>query len=80
MGAESWVARTLEEYVEIATGLAADIPALANIRATLRDQMRASPLTDIQSFAREVETVYRHLWRTWCREEGASKIADEISQ
>ena len=57
---------TLEEYVGIALRLAADLPALAQLRATLRERVRASPLLDAEGFTRDLETLYRVAWREWC--------------
>jgi protein O-GlcNAc transferase len=60
------IARTPEQYVEIAAALAGDPPRLAEIRRTLRPRMQASPLMDAERFARDVEAVYRQIWRSWC--------------
>jgi predicted O-linked N-acetylglucosamine transferase (SPINDLY family) len=60
------IARSPEEYVAIATGLARDLPRLAVLRHELRTRFRASPLTDAPRFARAVEAAYRQAWRTWC--------------
>lgn len=61
------LARTPEQYVEIARSLAEDLPRLGRLRATLRDRMRASPLMDAAGFARDVESLYRSMWQRWCR-------------
>jgi predicted O-linked N-acetylglucosamine transferase (SPINDLY family) len=66
LGCPEWIAATPEEYVSIATGLVSDLPKLAEIRAGLRAQMAASPLTDGARFARNVEQAYREMWRAWC--------------
>ena len=47
-------------------GLAGNLPRLAELRATLRERMQASPLTDGPRFARNVERAYREMWRAWC--------------
>jgi predicted O-linked N-acetylglucosamine transferase (SPINDLY family) len=61
------IARNEDEYVEIATRLANDLPRLAEIRRHLRDEMRSSSLMNGQQFARDVETTYRDIWRHWCK-------------
>jgi len=66
LGLPELIARTPDEYVKIASELAADLPRLAELRFTLRERMRASPLTDAPRFARNVEQAYREMWRTWC--------------
>ena len=60
------VARSWEGYVEIALGLAADLPALAQLRARLRERLRTSPLLDAEGFTHDLETLYRAAWRKWC--------------
>ena len=64
------VARSREEYVDIALGLATDLPALAQLRATLRERLRASPLLDAAGFTRDLEALYRDAWRSWCARRG----------
>jgi protein O-GlcNAc transferase len=60
------VARSFEEYVAIALGLATDLPALAALRAGLRERLRAAPLLDAPGFTRDLEALYRAAWREWC--------------
>jgi protein O-GlcNAc transferase len=66
VGLPEMVAGSEEEYVAIAAGLANDLPRLAEIRRTLRDRMKSSPLMDGRQFARDVEGAYRDAWRSWC--------------
>jgi len=65
-GLSDWVARNEEEYLAIATQWANDLPRLAELRATLRPRLRASPLMDAPRFARHVEAAYRTMWQRWC--------------
>ena len=55
-----------EDYVRIAVELANDLPKLIELRATLRQRMKQSPLMDTARFARNVETAYRTMWQIWC--------------
>ena len=55
-----------EEYVAAAAALAADLPRLAELRATLRARMQASPLTDAPRFAGQMEAACRTRWERWC--------------
>jgi protein O-GlcNAc transferase len=66
LGMTELVAETPEQYVEIATALAADLPRLNGIRSTLRQRMVESPLMDASRFARNIEAAYRGMWRWWC--------------
>lgn len=66
VGLPELIARSAEEYVSIAAGLAKDLPRLAELRGTLRARMRGSPLMDGKRFARDIEQAYRQMWRNWC--------------
>lgn len=65
-GHPEWLAHTEDEYIEIALNLASDIPALAKIRANLRQDVESSPLMDEIGFARKIERAYRTVWAEWC--------------
>jgi predicted O-linked N-acetylglucosamine transferase (SPINDLY family) len=61
------IARTPDEYVEIAARLAGDPAALANLRAGLRERLLCSPLCDERRTVRRLERMLRATWRQWCR-------------
>jgi protein O-GlcNAc transferase len=65
VGHPEWIAHTEDEYVDKCVALASDLPALAALRAGLREQMRASPLMDEVGFARKVEGAYREMFKRW---------------
>jgi predicted O-linked N-acetylglucosamine transferase (SPINDLY family) len=58
VGLPELIAGSEERYVEIAAGLANDLPRLAELRATLRQRMRQSPLMNAARFARAMESLY----------------------
>jgi protein O-GlcNAc transferase len=60
------VASSEEDYLRLAVELAGNLPRLAELRATLRLRMQASPLMDAPRFARNVEAAYRSMWERWC--------------
>ena len=62
------IAQTPEQYVQIATDLAGDLPRLAELRRTLRGRMQGSALMDAPRFARNIEGAYRQMWRNWCEQ------------
>jgi len=66
VGVPELIAETPEEYVQIAVKLAGDLPRLKELRSSLRRRMEESPLMGAKSFAREVELIYRDIWRKWC--------------
>lgn len=61
-----WIARSADEYAEIAARLVADRETLSRTRALLRDQVLASPLCDAADHARRFESALRALWREAC--------------
>jgi predicted O-linked N-acetylglucosamine transferase (SPINDLY family) len=66
LGLTELAARDEEAFVGTATAWAGDLPALAGLRAGLRQRMLQSPLTDAGAFTRAVEDAYREMWRRWC--------------
>jgi protein O-GlcNAc transferase len=60
------IAKTDEEYVELAVRLATDMEKLQLLRASLRDKILHSPLTDQKRFALNLERQYRRMWEAWC--------------
>jgi protein O-GlcNAc transferase len=62
------IAGSPDEYVRIAAGLVAAPEKLASLRAGLRSRVAASPLCNGKSRARQVERIYRSLWRRWCQD------------
>ncbi len=70
-GMPEFVAQTEEEYVRLAASLAADLPRLVELRATLRARMKASAFMDGPRFAKNVEHAYRAMWRAWCAKKTA---------
>ena len=66
IGEESLAAQSRDQYVEIATSLAQDPQRLVDLRATLRQQIIASPLLDPAKYAQEIERAFREMWRQRC--------------
>jgi predicted O-linked N-acetylglucosamine transferase (SPINDLY family) len=66
LGLTELIARTPEQYVSIAVELARDRDRLAELRAGMRDRMRASPIMNGPRFVRGLEAAYRQMWKSWC--------------
>jgi predicted O-linked N-acetylglucosamine transferase (SPINDLY family) len=79
LGLGHLIAATPERYVAIAQQLAADPVQLGTLRATMRERMRNSPLMDAPGFTRALESAYREMWRTWCRENGPAANPGRIA-
>jgi protein O-GlcNAc transferase len=60
------IADTTDHYIQIAANLAADPARLSKIRQNLRPKMRASPLMNASQFAKDMESAFRQMWRTYC--------------
>lgn len=65
-GLADWIAPTLPDYIAMAVERAADLPALAALRADLRERVRLSPLCDAPRFGRNLGAALREIWRDWC--------------
>jgi predicted O-linked N-acetylglucosamine transferase (SPINDLY family) len=69
LGLEILATHTDDDYVRMASALAADVEALTALRAELRPRMQRSPLMDGARFARHLENAYRAMWERWCGHE-----------
>ncbi len=65
-GLADWAANDLAGYVALAVAKASDLDVLADLRARLRTQMKASPLCDAPRFGIGLDAALRHAWRAWC--------------
>jgi protein O-GlcNAc transferase len=65
-GHPEWIATSEDEYIVLAITLARDAPRRVALRATLRDELSASPLMNRAAYARSIEQAYRSVWRRWC--------------
>lgn len=61
-GLDEWITSNPADYVAHAIALAGDLPKLASLRASLREQVRVSPLFDAVRFTRNFELA---LWGMW---------------
>ncbi|QEI07246.1 tetratricopeptide repeat protein [Pigmentiphaga aceris] len=66
VGHAEWIAEDVDGYLQIACDLAGDLPRLAQIRATLREEMHRSAAMDEPGLAHAVESGYRRMWQAYC--------------
>jgi protein O-GlcNAc transferase len=64
-GRPEWIAGTQEEYVSIVSALARDVAGRAELRATLRSEMRTSELCDGKGLARSLEDAFEAMYDRW---------------
>jgi predicted O-linked N-acetylglucosamine transferase (SPINDLY family) len=62
-----FVADSQDDYLRIVKELAGDLPALAELRRTMRATTAASPLCDGARFIVGWERALRDAWKTWCQ-------------
>ncbi|GAB2747876.1 hypothetical protein GCM10027019_28660 [Melaminivora jejuensis] len=65
MGRHEWIARNQEEYLHIASTLAADITALNDLRQNLRLETEASSVMREDLYAYEIGKALRTMWLHW---------------
>jgi protein O-GlcNAc transferase len=66
LGLHQFVATNTEDYVRLAVEQARNSQNLAELRLTLRDRVRQSPLCDAVGHTRALENTFRQVWRQWC--------------
>jgi len=70
-GLSTLIARDADDYVRIATALAADTAALGRLRLELRRRVQTSELCDARGFGAAMGSTLRGLWRQWCADRAA---------
>jgi protein O-GlcNAc transferase len=69
------IATTADQYIQIATSLAQDLPRLTALRSNLREKMRQSSLLDYASLTSNLEFAYRQTWQRWCAAEPPAPLS-----
>jgi predicted O-linked N-acetylglucosamine transferase (SPINDLY family) len=67
IGLPDLIARTQQQYVDIAAALAENRARIRELRESLRQRMQQSPILDAERFTRNLESAYRWMWKTWCQ-------------
>ena len=66
VGLTEWIASDPDDYVARAVELSKP-EILANLRATLRPRLQASALMDEAGFTKDLEALFRQIWRHYCQ-------------
>lgn len=66
VGLERLVARSEDDYVDLAAALLDDAEGLVSLRRGLRSRLEASPVMDAPLFLRGLEAAFRRMWHEWC--------------
>jgi predicted O-linked N-acetylglucosamine transferase (SPINDLY family) len=66
VGLPQFVANDKDDYVRKAASLAADVPALAALRSSMRERCEQSPMFRPERIAEGMSRALRVIWRRWC--------------
>ncbi|CAN2041792.1 protein O-GlcNAc transferase [Candidatus Magnetomoraceae bacterium gMMP-15] len=69
LGLQEWAAYSTEDYVQKAIQFGSDFKKLSDLRQNLRNRLINSPLCDAKKFTRDLESIYRRIWKKWCKKE-----------
>jgi predicted O-linked N-acetylglucosamine transferase (SPINDLY family) len=64
VGLDEFITHSEDEYLQCAVKFANDLPALNQVRQSLRQRMSASAC-DPAAITRQLEAAYRDMWRAW---------------
>eukprot|EP01102_Stenamoeba_stenopodia_P020858 TRINITY_DN8274_c0_g1_i1.p1 TRINITY_DN8274_c0_g1~~TRINITY_DN8274_c0_g1_i1.p1 ORF type:complete len:750 (+),score=169.42 TRINITY_DN8274_c0_g1_i1:210-2459(+) len=67
IGLGEFVAKTDEQYVDIAVNLGTNPKKIQETRSKLRDQMLSSALCNGPEFIKEIEKAYFMMWESYCK-------------
>ncbi|KQR79597.1 hypothetical protein ASG35_06825 [Burkholderia sp. Leaf177] len=65
-GLDGFIATDSDDFVEKGRAWAADLPALAALRAGMRERCAASPMFQPEIIAKGLSNALREMWRRWC--------------
>jgi predicted O-linked N-acetylglucosamine transferase (SPINDLY family) len=65
VGLDEFITHSEDEYLQCAIRFANNLPALNQVRQSLRQRMSASAC-DPAAITRQLEAAYRDMWRKWC--------------
>jgi len=74
-GHSEWIARSADDYVRIAAGLAADRQGLAALRAGLRGEIKTGALFDYAGQGARFGSALRQCWHNYCRRSSTLAVA-----
>lgn len=76
LGCPELIAKTVEDYIRIASKLGTDKAHLKAMRAKVWKARLTSPLFNCKTYARNMELLYRKMWQKYVNGEEASHIVD----
>ncbi|RKP45607.1 tetratricopeptide repeat protein [Trinickia fusca] len=79
-GLPQWIAVDDDDYVARAVAYASDLPALAALRASLRERVMRSPLCDAPRFAGHLAMAFEQMWQARVKRADATHELPETSE
>ncbi|PTD97356.1 tetratricopeptide repeat protein [Pseudothauera lacus] len=76
-GLDGWIARSVDEYVDLAVRAVSRPAELASLRSGMRDRLTTSALCDAGRFSRALEAAF---WRMWEVQAGGRMLERVIDQ
>lgn len=80
LGLSSFVATSIEDYLDKAQHWATHLEELAQIRTGLRERFRHSPIGQYGSFAHNFESILRAMWQRWCADLPPTSIEVNVTK
>lgn len=78
VGLRDWIAKSVDDYVQIAAEKAKNLEELTALRQGLRERLGRSIIGDTSAYVAAVERAYRRLWIRWCAHQGSSGILPSV--
>ena len=66
VGLPNLITTSVNDYRQRAIALASNLDQLQQLRRTMRDRMKQSPLTNATLITHSIEAAYRTMWQSWC--------------
>ena len=78
LGRPEWLAHTSDDYVKIAGDLACQVEDLRQSRLHLREQMAASPLCNMDHYAKNFQALLERMWQSHERSTGERLLLSDL--
>lgn len=62
----SYIGKTWDDYVDIASIKAHRIPELVHLRNSMRNSITSNPMFNVESWVQSVEQAYKQMWKVRC--------------
>ena len=69
LGLQNFIAKDLNEYIDLAKKISTDIDYLKDLKSSLREKLKKSSLCDGVSFAKDIEDAYNFIYEDYFRKQ-----------